>query len=391
MNNKPRIIMISACVIAVMSTGLVGCGKNNEFVAPPPPGVTVAHPEQKDITVYEQFPGRISAKETIEVRARVQGYLRSIDFVDGGMVEKGQLLFTIEPEPYEAEVDVAKANLESAKAKVQLADATYMRMKKAYESKSIAELDVLQAEAELNIAKANVLKVEAGLEKAEIDLSYTKIKSSLSGRASRNLISIGNLVGGGDATLLTTVVTVSPVYAYFDINERKLLKIMSHEKVQGDAGKLGSKGKVLLDLADGNRYESEGVIDYTSNVLNPDTGTLKVRAEFPNAGKVLKAGMYCRVLYPSLVKDAVIVPDHAIQRDLAGTYVLTVDSAGKVARSSVDIGKRVEGDKRIVVGKVGAKDLIVVQGMQRAQPGSMVTPDTEAQSSTVKPKEENGE
>ncbi len=347
----------------------LGCAKKNEFKAPPPLEVTVQNPEQKDVTVYQGFPGRLVASDDVEIRARVKGFLKTIDFVDGQRVEKGDLLFTIEPEEYEAAVKSAEAKLAQAKASQKLADATLKRIQQAYKTKAVAELDVLSSEAEMQSAKASVMEAQAALDNANLNLSYTKIKAPMAGRLSRRTLSIGNLVGDGASALLTTLVVEAPIDVFFNIDERALLPFLQGGVRNTKPGK--AIPPVKLEMADGSQHDEEGEVNYIDPEIDPDTGTLRARAVFANEGVKLLPGLYGKILIPESVKNAILVPELAIQRDMSGPYVLVVTAENKVESRYITRGALIDAN-RIVEQGLAADERIIVEGIQRARPGITV-------------------
>jgi len=356
-----------AVVLLLLSAG---CESGNEFVPPPPPTVTVAPPSQRDVTVYEEFPGRAEAVDTVDLRARVQGFLRSVEFEEGLRVKEGDLLFTIESEPFQATVAAMEASLAKAQSERDLAQATLERRREAFQKQAISEIDFLIAQAEMQGAEANILLAKANLEKAKLDLSYTEIHAPATGRISRKLVSVGNLVGGPEATLLATLVVEDPIYVLFTVDERSLIpRAMERDRdVENPATVLPP---VKLELADGTIYPEEGRIDYADPSLDPETGTLTVRAVFENADAKLVPGLYAKILVPDERAGAILVPDTCIQRDLAGPFVLVVDGEGKVDSRYVTPGARVSGD-RIIEEGLEPTDRVVVKGIQRARPGIAV-------------------
>ena len=354
-----------ACALALT----FGCAKKNEFQAPPAPEVTVQNPEQKDVTIFTGYPGRLAASDRVEIRARVEGFLMSIDFTDGQRVKKGDLLFTIEPEAYKAALQSSEAMLAQAKAGRKLAEATLQRTQKAYESKAVSELDVLSAEAEMQGAEAAVKASEASLEKAKLDLSYVEIRAPMAGRLSRRTLSVGNLVGDSGSTLLTTLVVEAPIDVFFNIDERSLLPFLQ----QGVNARNPKKEipPMKLELADGTLYEEDGILNYIDPEIDPDTGTLRARAVFANTNSKLLPGLYGKILVPEEVKDAILVPDLAIQRDMSGRYVLVVTAENEVESRYITRGSLVESN-RIVTEGLTVEDRIIVEGLQRARPGITV-------------------
>jgi len=360
---------IKITVVGLAVALLFGCAKKNEFKEPPPPEVTVQHPLQKDVVVFQGFPGRLVASESVDIRARVKGFLKSIDFVDGQRVKKGALLFTIEPEEYEAAVQSAEAKLAQAKASLKLADATLKRTKKAYETKAVSELDVLSAEAKKQGADATVKEEKAALKNAKLDLSYTKIRAPMSGRVARRSMSVGNLVGDGSSTLLTTLVVEAPLDVFFNVDERSMIPFLQKGVRKVETEKVIPPLK--LELADKTMHDEDGILNYVDPEIDPDTGTLRARAVFKNKELKLMPGMYGKILVPRKVSNAVLIPEISIQRDMAGFYVLVVNKDGKVERREVVRGDQLK-TQRIIKKGLSPKDNIIVEGIQRARPGISV-------------------
>ena len=371
---------------ALALTLLFGCAPKNEFKAPPPPSVTVQMPEQKTVTVFLSFPGRLEAHNEVDIRARVKGFLKTIDFKDGQRVKAGDLLFTIEPAEYIAAVNSAKAEVAQAQAALKLADATLQRNQKAFESNAVSEVDVLTAEAQKDSAAAAVLSANAALDNAELDLSYTKIHAPIDGRLGRRSLSAGNLVGSGESTLLTTLVQEAPIDAFFNLDERALIPFLDQNK---NAGAGDAMPPVKLELADGTLLEDEGKVDYKDPEVDPETGTLRARAVFQNEALLLVPGLYGKILIPREIENALLVPDLAIQQDMAGTFVLTVNAENIVESIYITKGPLV-GTQRVVREDptkdrhLTVQDRIIVNGLQRARPGIPVTA-TEAQATAATP------
>ena len=360
--------LFSVC-ISMFLCMCVGCGSKNEFVPPPPPSVTVANPAQKDITVYQTFPGRLNACAEVDIRARVKGYLKSIEFEDGQLVNKGDLLFTIAPAEYQVAVRVAEAKHAQAEASKQLAAAKSKRVKQAFKSNAVSELDMLTAEAEHQSAVAATMAALAALESARLDLSYTELRAPIAGRMSRNILSVGNLVGDGSSTLLSTLLVQQPIDTVFHIDERALLPYLAKRKK--DTPNKSTIPYVQLELADGHIHPEKGTITYADSQLDPGTGTLLMQASFPNEDISLFPGLFVKVMVPNEMKQAVLIPESAIQRDPTGTYVLTVNDELKVVARPVQIGTRMD-QQRIITEGLHVEDRVITKGIQRARPGIVV-------------------
>lgn len=360
-------IAFLSCLITLLFA--TGCGPRNTFQPPPPPTVTVAPPKVQDITIYHSFPGRTEARESVELRARVQGYLETVSFEDGQEVKAGDTLFVIEQGPFQAQLQAAEARLTQAKASQSLAESSLERKKRAFANQAVSELDVLAAEADVEVAKGDIQAAEAAVQTATLNLSYATIQAPIDGMISRHYVSEGNLVGGGEATLLALLVSTSPVYCYFSIDERTLIFFA---KKLNEIAPLNvpdsDKMRVKLTLADGTVYPVEGIIDYVDNTFDPQTGTLNVRARFDNPGGALRGGMFGRVMLPMDIPQAMLVPEFAIQRDMVGSYVLVVTPENKVESRYLELGGLHE-NQRVIQSGLAANEQVIVEGLQRARVG----------------------
>ena len=351
--------------LASLLVFLPGCSKQNKFVPPPPPEVEVQNPDQRDVTVYRSFSGRLSASDRVDIRARVKGFLQDIHFKDGQLVKKDDLLFTIEPAEYEAAVKSAEARVAQSEADLKLAESTLKRIEQAYETKAVSELDLLGAQAGQQSAAASLMAAQAALEKAQLDLSYTEIRAPFAGRVAASEYSAGTLVGSGENTLLTVLIAEAPIFANFNIDERSLLPFISRGSRRQPTEKMP---EVRLRLADNSLHEEYGVIDYIAPELDQNTGTLETRAIFENEDVHLYAGLFVKVLLPKEIEDAVLIPETAIQRDLTGSFVLVVVGDSEVAVRYIETGERVETE-RIIRSGLSVDDQVITRGIQRARPG----------------------
>jgi len=366
--------------VALVLLGLLAAAckeKEGAYVAPPPPAVTVQSPVVEDITQYLDFTGRMEAVESVEVRARVKGYLRKPLFRDGEIVEVGQKLYRIDPSEYEAALAGAKALHEAAVAKRNLAEATWQRMDQAAQKGAISKLDAIEAKAKLEVAEAEINTVLSKVRDAELQLGYTTITSPIAGRINLTYVTEGNLVGQSEPTLLTTVVSMDPIYAFFSISERDLLALLKmrpeeRKKYESLADvPVEERRKVVIQLANGDEYPHMGTVDYIDNTIDPTTGTMTGRCVIPNPDFILFPGLFVRVRAPFETKGAILVPEVAVQRDLAGYFVMTVDEKDTVVRTDIQPGGRL-GDRRVVKEGLTPDQRVIVNGLQRARPGIRV-------------------
>ena len=377
-----------------------GCEQQNQYVAPPPPKVTVAQPLQQEVIDYLEFTGTTHAFEEVEIRARVPGFLQRMEFTPGAVVAKGDLLFVIDSREYEAELNAAGAELSSAEAQLERARIEFERAERLFKQKAGAETDVVKWRGQRDIAKADVLRAKAKVEKAALNLSYTQVTSPITGRVSRNFVDVGNLVGEGEPTLLTTVTRYDPIYVYFNLNENDLLRVMAKYRRQlaehGRDSQQQPDGRtaapLFLGLANEDGYPHQGTVDFTESGVDPQTGTLQLRGVFPNPGAapVLIPGLFARLRMPiDKHADALLVSERAVGSDQDGRYLLTITSENVVEKRPVIRGPLVDG-LRVIKAGVRPDDRVIVNGIQRARPGAKVDPATidmaELAASAVKPK-----
>ncbi|MCK4873560.1 MAG: efflux RND transporter periplasmic adaptor subunit [Phycisphaerales bacterium] len=372
---KTRSILTGLAVTATLAAcTLQGCRDTVDRQPPPPPTVTVQTPTVRSVTTSIEFTGRTAAVETVEIRARVTGFLKSVDFEPSLIVNAGDLLFTIEPEPFEATVAAARAQLASREAELHLAEVTIQKAKRAFDKGAVTDLEMAEYEAKREVAAAAVQGAQAAVETAEIDLGYTQIRAPITGRISRNLVSVGNLVTAGESTLLTTIVLDDPIHAYFAVDERTVLRVLKQRPHNPGAPNSPTEERrtVFVQLSDGSEYPEPGFIDFGENRVDPTTGTLEVRAEFANPNGILYPGMFARIRLPKPTVESILVPEIALQRDLGGPFLTLVNDQDIVERRYVELGDAVGTDRVILTGLEPA-DRVIVNGLQKARPGKPVT------------------
>ena len=366
-------------LVAVASVGAIGLlhGTGNGAIdaasaapaPPPPPSVDVAPVIAKTITEYQAYSGRLQAINQVAIRPLVSGTIVAVHFQDGAMVKKGQPLFTIDPRPYQAAVDRAAAQLAAAQAGSGYATSDAERAQRLLTDNAISKRDYDQKQNAAREDLANVKAAKAALESAQVDLSYTAIASPIDGRASRAELTVGNVVStGANAPLLTTIVSVSPMYASFDVDEQTYLNDLAKDKATV------ASVPVNLGLANETGYSRQGHIDSVDNSLDTRSGTIRVRARFDNADGVLLPGLYARVeVGGGRPHPAVMVTDAAVGTDQDKKFVLVVDKDNKAQYRQVTLGAEHDG-LRIITQGLAPGERIVVNGLQRVRPSSPVTP-----------------
>jgi RND family efflux transporter MFP subunit len=371
--------------VAAVAFLLAGCGDMNTSDEPPPPQVTVATPVIQEVTDYLDFTGTTVAFDHAEARARVAGVLESMHFTPGTYVEQGELLFVIDPRQYKAELQAAQAELASAQADVKLAQTELARAKELYKQNAGPESDVVKWQGQLGTTQADILIAEAKIESAELLVEYSQVAAPISGRVGREQVDLGNLVGDGEATLLTDITRFNPMYVYFNLNERNLLRLLAiyREKIQERGGDTTStylkqeKMPVYMGLADEEGYPHEGILEFAESAVDTGTGTMELRGIFVNDGRppALLPGLFARIRVPVDQRaDMLLVTERAVAQDQGGSYLLVVDNENKVARRSVATSQVVDGLVVIEEG-LSKDDRVVVKGVQRARPGFEVTPE----------------
>jgi multidrug efflux system membrane fusion protein len=366
---RPRVLTTGTLLAALVASLILisGCGADAEAQGGPPqaPPVSVAPAVQRQVADSEEFSGRLEAAEYVELRPRVGGTIDKVHFADGALVRKGELLFSIDPRPFEAEAARAQAQLTSVKARLELAQSELARGQKLLDSQAVSKQEVDQLASTQRTTQADILAAEAALRIARLNIEYAQVRAPIAGRVSRAAVTAGNVVG--EQTVLTTIAGVSKVYAYFDGSERSYLRLKGAK-----AG--GQAPKVRMALLDETGFPHEGVVDFVDNRLNPQTGAIRLRASFDNAAGRFTPGLSARLRMESATAyDAVLVPERAIGTDQTKKFVYVVASDGKPQFREVQLGALAEG-MRVVRGSLKGGEHVVVEGLQRIQPGMTVAP-----------------
>jgi len=343
--------------------------------APPPPQVTVSHPLPKEIVDYNEFTARLGAVNSVDIRARVTGYLQKVNFKDGVEVKKGDVLFIIDPRPYQAELDSADAALERAKTQLDLATNDNKRAMELFQNKAISAEELDTRSKNLLVANSAMKIAAAAVETAKLNLDYTNIAAPIDGRVSRAMVTEGNLVNasGSESTLLTTLVSVDPIYAYFDVDEATVLRYQSLDK-----GMRQTPDRVSLpcQMALGNQttFSYKGTLDFVDNQIDSTTGTLRARGVFSNVDRMLIPGEFGRVRVVSGGKyEAMLIPDYAINSDQDKKIVYVVGADQTIQPKQVTPGQLVDG-LRVIKSGLDANDLVVLDRLQIIRPGMTVVP-----------------
>ncbi len=347
--------------------------------AMPPPEVTVASPVHQEIVEWDEFTGQFAAVEYVELRARVSGYLQSVHFEDGQIVKKGDLLFVIDPRPYEIALASAKAQLDEASARGDLANRQLTRASKLRQDDFVAASTYDERAQEVASSAAAVEAAKAAIRQAELDLEFTRITAPIDGRIGRHLVSIGNLIadgGGSAATLLATIVSLDPIYFDFDVSETDFL---AYQRA-AVSGRLKSAREgdfeVFAHLPDEEKWTIKGRLDFVDNQVDRATGTIRARAEFPNPDLLITPGQFGRIRIPgSEPHQAILIPDSALVTDQSNKLVMTVTADGTVVPKAVRPGPGYDPlGLRIIREGLEPTDQIIINGLIRARPGAKVTP-----------------
>jgi RND family efflux transporter MFP subunit len=363
---------------------LAGCKEEkNAYVPPPPPQVGVAKPLQQAVIPYLPATGTTVAFNQVNLEARIQGFLTSIDYVDGAAVKQGDTLFVIEPAPYQAALQQAQATMQATQAQLAQAEAEYKRQATLLAQNVSAQNTYDQALAKRDSLRANLLDNQAGVTQAAINYGYTRVTAPFDGIVTNHLQSVGALVGYGAPTKLATIVQLDPIYVTFSVSEQDVIRIRQAAAKRGLTRGDINKIPIQVGLVTEQGYPHEGLLDYSAPEIDTSTGTLLVRGIFKNADHALLPGFFVRIRVPLDIQSdtAFLVPDTVIGTDQAGQYVLVVNKDNVVEQRKVTTGQ-VYGQLRVVLTGLTADDQVVVSGIQHAIPGGKVAPQ---QSEIAKP------
>jgi RND family efflux transporter MFP subunit len=362
---------LKIAAVSVLVTGaLYGCSPKAEGQAPSAPPVTVATPLKQQVVDWDEFTGRFEAVEAVDVRARVGGYVQAVHFRDGQTVQRGQLLFTLDPRPAQAALAQARAQVAQAQSQLSLARANLARSESLLASQAVSQAEYDSNKAAVEAAQANLAAANAATRTAQLNLEYTRVTAPVSGRVSDRRVDPGNLIAGGSSAgdVLTTIVSGGPIHFVFDGSEAVALKYMR------DAG-ANQNAPVRIRLQDESAYNRTGRLDFSDNAIDTASGVIRLRAIVPNADGFLRPGMFGRAQVAGAgAYDALLVPDTAINTDQSRRTVYVVANDGSVTPKPVELGPVVQG-LRVIKSGLAPTDRVIIAGLQRAaQPGAKVTP-----------------
>jgi RND family efflux transporter MFP subunit len=362
-----------AATAALIATFLAGC-EQNTYVPPPPPKVDVVLPVQRSITRYLEETGNTAPIKSVDLVARVQGFLQSIDYTDGGFVKEGAPLFTIEPETYKLKLDQAQAAEVGAQASLKQTEADYKRQADLVARQAVAQATLDNSTSNRDNAQANLQQAQANTKIAEVNLGYTKVTAPFDGIVSAHLVSVGELVGAASPTQLATIVSTDPIYVNFNVNERDVLRVRAEANSRGMTTADLKRVPVEVGLQTETGYPHQGTLDYAAPTINQSTGTLAVRGIIPNPDRVLLPGYFVRVRVPvDKEPNALLVPDTSLGSNQSGRYLLVVTGENVVEQRKVEIGP-LEGELRVIESGLKPQDRVIATGLLRAVPGQKVDP-----------------
>jgi RND family efflux transporter MFP subunit len=367
-------IAVSRSFLALFACVALSACEQNSFVPPPPPKVDVGLPAQKSITRYLDATGNTAPIKNVDLVARVQGFLQSINYQDGTFVKEGTTLFTIEPETYKLKLEQALAAEAGAQASLKQAEADFKRQSDLVQRQAVSQATLDTSTSARDNAQANLQQAQVNTKIAAVNYGYTNVVAPFDGIVSAHLVSVGELVGASSPTQLATIVALDPIYVNFNVNEQDVLRIRAEARRRGLTASDLTSLPVEVELQTESGYPHKGKLNYASPTINQSTGTLAVRGILPNADRVLLPGYYVRVRVPvEQEQAALLVPDVALGSDQAGRYVLVVSSDNVVEQRKVQTGP-LEGDLRVIESGLKPDDRVITAGLLRAIPGQKVEP-----------------
>jgi RND family efflux transporter MFP subunit len=377
MRSQPVLPFLKAGLISLAALVLASCGEKQQAQAPSgplPPSVSVANPVEKKVVEWDEYTGRFDALDTVEVRARISGVLTEVKFTDGAVVKKGDLLFVIDPRPFQRVLDRGRAALQGAKVRLDFAQKDLERARPLLSNNTISQQVFDQRNQAVKMAEAEVLSAEASVRSAELDVEFTQIHAPITGRISRKLVSEGNYItgGSGSGTLLTTIVSTDPIYFYFDISEADFLKYKRLFEKGARPSSRETANPIEVGLQGDTGFPYRGQMNFVDNRIDPSTGSLRERATFQNPNGMLLPGLFARArVIGSGEYNAIMVPDAAITTDQSNRLVFVVADDGTVGAKPVTLGPIIDGLRVIRTG-LTPSDWVIVNGVQRARKGIKV-------------------
>lgn len=377
--NQLRVLAVSVAAIALLATGCSKPTSANPSLPANPAAVSVALPIPQVIHEWDEFTGRLASPETVEVRARVSGFVEKVHFKEGGDIQQGDLLFSIDPRPFQATVDRLRAELGAAVSRSELARGEAKRAEGLAATKAISTDTYENRLKTAEQSSQSVHAAEAALKSAELDLEFTQVRAPISGRISNARVTAGNLVTGGssaNATLLTTVVSLDPLYCYFDADEASVLRYSQLQREGKRTNAMAGRLPAEIGLGNERGFPHQGHIDFVDNQLNPATGTIRIRAIIPNTDRLMAPGFFARVRIPGNSEyNALLIRDTAISSDQGRLYVLVLDPQNKASYRPIKTGPLIDG-LRVVREGLAPSDSVIVTGLMTVRPGAAVQPQT---------------
>jgi len=382
-----RLVVSARLALLIFGVALTACGEGApKQAAPPPPAVTVAKPTKQQVVDYDEYVGRFIAVDSVEIRARVSGYLDKVHFKDGQIVKQGDPLFTIDRRPFETALAQTRATLSQARANLAFAESDLARASQLVRDRTITEQTFEQRTQAKRVAEASVAAQEAAVRQAELDIQFTELKAPVAGRIGDRRVSEGNLVTGGtggNTTLLATVVSIDPIRFEFTFDEASFLRYERLGQIGQDTNRRRTGIEVSVKLIDESDFTHQGKMDFVDNVIERSSGTIRGRAVLGNPNGALTPGMFGRVRVPGSPRyEALLLPDAAIGSEQVRKFVLVVDNENIARTKYVTLGQLV-GELRVIKEGIGPDDRVIVNGLVRARPGAKVTPQEQGAPATA--------